>query len=383
MSSPQSAHPRVASVTASLWQAHAARLAEALRSRGVIQAPEIERAFVVTPRHMFVPAFYDREVIAPQPTNDQALEAWLSRVYADTPLVVALDGRGKARSSSTAPWLMAMMITALEVREGSTVLEIGTGTGYNAALLSRLVGDRGRVHTLEIDGALAAQAADRLASLGCANVTVHQGDATGTLPVSDRFDRVVVTAGFRKVVTAWWEQLIGGGILVGNLRGTLAGGVAVIRKGDEGQGRGHLLDTANVGFTPLFGHELEAAEASTASDPTDWQARTNFDPSYLAPDQGGFRFVLQLEMPGAAVTTRSSAEATVVELNQHGQLLRFSDGLVVGDQLLYASLLRAFELWNELGRPQLRDFGIEIERAERQFIVVLRRDASPQRWQLN
>lgn len=90
------------------------------------------------------------------------------------------------------PSVVTGMLHTLDVHEGQTVLEIGTGTGFNAALLAELVGARGRVCTVEVDPELHADAADRLA--GYLQVSCVLGDGTRTADLPGTFDRIICTA---------------------------------------------------------------------------------------------------------------------------------------------------------------------------------------------
>jgi protein-L-isoaspartate(D-aspartate) O-methyltransferase len=109
------------------------------------------------------------------------------------------------------------MLESLDVRPGHRVLEIGAGTGYNAALLAYLVGAAGSVTTIEYDEAVASAARAALTGLGAAVTMVH-GDGMLGAPGPAMFDRIVVTAGAWDIPTAWWEQLAQDGRLVVPLR---------------------------------------------------------------------------------------------------------------------------------------------------------------------
>jgi protein-L-isoaspartate(D-aspartate) O-methyltransferase len=371
-------------VPAERWQPHAQRLVAELRAQGLVIDTNTEQAFLTTPRHLFVPSFVDYQsgAIHQQPSSDPALEMWLSTVYSEAALVVALDERGKPRSSSTSPRIMALMLDQLALLPGATVLEVGTGTGYNAALLGRLVGDAGSVHTIEIDDELAREAAQRLQAAGCHNVIVHHGDATRPLSSPSWFERVIVTAGFRHIASAWWERLVDGGILVGNLRGSLAGGVAVVRRGGRGYGRGHFLDTANVGFTPLIGDERKGTPACEPADPA-WRVTSEVEATYLDISQAGFRFLLQLELPGAEVSVHTTPDGTTVKLREavSGGFLEFDQAKMVrGSTSLYEALRTSFQLWTDLGRPQLHQFEIEMEPPARQVMAVTGPNGLRHRW---
>lgn len=139
------------------------------------------------PRHLFVP------------------HATLSVAYANSPAPI---GHGQTISQ---PTIVALMTEALELTGRERVLEIGTGSGYQAAVLALLATE---VHSVENIAPLAEEARARLARLGYANVHVHLGDGYGGLPSEAPFDRIVVTAAPEETPRVLLEQLADGGILV-------------------------------------------------------------------------------------------------------------------------------------------------------------------------
>jgi protein-L-isoaspartate(D-aspartate) O-methyltransferase len=154
-------------------------------------------AFASVPRELFVP---------PMP---------LERVYrVDEAIPTRFNEEGLPVSSSSAPSIMAAMLEMLRVEPGQQVLEIGTGTGYNAALLARLVGGAGgSVSTIDIEPSITDDAAANLARAGIDPVRLVTGDGWLGLP-GESFDRVMATAECWDVAPAWAEQLVEGGILV-------------------------------------------------------------------------------------------------------------------------------------------------------------------------
>ena len=174
-------------------------MVSALQRVGAIRSDPVRRAFLAVPRDEFVPEIVERD----------GLEA----VYRpDAALVVAADPGGARISSSPAPVVMAAMLEALELRPGQKVLEIGTGTGYNTALLKWLVGDTGTVISVELDAAFARRARYALARAHCrCHVVVGDGRA-GWLPGAP-FHRIEVTASTPEMARAWQEQLVNGGLV--------------------------------------------------------------------------------------------------------------------------------------------------------------------------
>ncbi|GAA3356281.1 methyltransferase domain-containing protein [Saccharopolyspora gregorii] len=144
---------------------------------------------------------------------------WHALVDADEPVVTQVaDGEpgGDARtptSSCSKPSLVAEMLDALDLRPGLRVLEIGTGTGWNAALLRDRVGPHGQVTSVEIDPGLAARARDVLAATG-RDVDVITGDGAAGHPSGAPYDRVIATASARTVPRAWIEQTRVGGLVL-------------------------------------------------------------------------------------------------------------------------------------------------------------------------
>jgi protein-L-isoaspartate(D-aspartate) O-methyltransferase len=171
-------------------------LVEALRRQGVIGDRRIERAFRSVRRHWFVPG------------------ADLDDVYTDRAIVTQRSTEGIPTSSSSQPALMARMLEQLDVDAGMAVLEIGTGTGYNAALLGHLVGPGGSVLTMDVDAAVTEAAERHLDAAGSGNVTVATGDGWGPVAAGAVFDRIEATVGVWDISPAWVEQLRPDGVLV-------------------------------------------------------------------------------------------------------------------------------------------------------------------------
>jgi protein-L-isoaspartate(D-aspartate) O-methyltransferase len=167
-------------------RAREAMVAEQIAARGVRDAQTLA-AMREVPRHLFVPRDLERDA------------------YEDHPLPI---GHGQTISQ---PYIVAFMTEALGLRGGETVLEVGTGSGYQAAVLSRIAA---RVFTIEIVPELAADARERLIRLGYANVTARAGDGYLGWPEEAPFDAIVVTAAAPRVPDPLKVQLKDGGRLV-------------------------------------------------------------------------------------------------------------------------------------------------------------------------
>jgi protein-L-isoaspartate(D-aspartate) O-methyltransferase len=163
-----------------------------------LTSPAVRTAFLAMPRERFLPEIAERE--------------GLERVYQDQAIVTAHDECGIPTSSSSQPSLMASMLEQLDLRPGQRVLEVGAGTGYNAAILAKILGSRGRVVSVELDPATARGARRRLASVK-SRVEVVRGDGREGWPRGAPYDRIIVTASAPSVPPAWPDQLAEGGLL--------------------------------------------------------------------------------------------------------------------------------------------------------------------------
>ncbi len=210
------------------------RLAARVSSANQIKNPLVAAALRDVPRHLFLPH------LPPE------------SAYRDDAIVTKRDADGQPISSSSQPAIMAIMLDQLDLAAGQRVLEIGAGTGYNAALMQHIVGPSGTVVSVDIDVDLARQARDHLVSAGYPDVTVVAADGAEGYPPSAPYDRVIATVGVSDLAPAWLDQTGPGGRIVVPLdvRGTQLA-VAFERLGTGG--RWTSVSLAPCGFMRMRG----------------------------------------------------------------------------------------------------------------------------------
>jgi protein-L-isoaspartate(D-aspartate) O-methyltransferase len=204
------------------WEARRMRMVdEQLRGRD-IDSPRVLEAMRTVPRHRFVP------------------EDMRERAYDDSPLPIGLG------QTISQPYIVAFMTQALDVQAGHKVLEIGTGSGYQAAVLAELTGE---VYSIEVLPELADRARVTLAELGYRHVRLRTGNGYLGWPEHAPYDRIIVTAAPPEVPPALVEQLKMGGLMAIPV-GTADQDLRILRRTPGGL---ELLRTLPVRFVPMTG----------------------------------------------------------------------------------------------------------------------------------
>ena len=210
-------------------------VAQALQSSG-IRDERIAAALRDVPRHLFLPHL---------PPED---------AYLDDAIVTKRDADGQPISSSSQPAIMAIMLDQLTLAPGQRVLEIGAGTGYNAALMRHIVGPSGAVVSVDIEADLVDLAREHLASAGYPDVTVVAADGADGYPPGAPYDRVIATVGVSDLAPAWLHQAGPGARIVVPLdvRGSQLA-VAFGRTGSASGGHWVSRSIAPCGFMRMRG----------------------------------------------------------------------------------------------------------------------------------
>ena len=278
------------------------------------------------------------------------------------------------------------------------MLEIGTGTGYNAALLAHIVGDPHKIFTVEIDDALARRAQRILDQVAGEGITVYAGDGLRGYAPGAPYDRIIATGSYHKVPLDWLDQLQPGGILLMNLRGHL-GACAFLKIMKVGPGRvAHGTFLAGSDF-------MELRDAQTPSyRVTDLVARylgrptvaqrpftcAEFDPSLLWDHR--LEFLLQLSFPEMYFTsvhvdpmcpclidTASDTMLVFRPRERQGEWLVE----IKGQEQLWDKVMQAYRWWIETGGADIDAYRLEIDASGKQRVMLASKDGGHERtWML-
>ncbi|GAC1462814.1 MAG: hypothetical protein PVS3B3_10070 [Ktedonobacteraceae bacterium] len=222
-------------------------LIDSVKAKGFIQSPRVEAAFRAIPRHLFLPGLP------------------LQEVYQDKAIITkSVDGRFV--SSSSQPTIMAIMLEQLDLHKGHRVLEIGAGTGYNAALMAHIVGETGHVVTIDIDEDIVEGACKHLTTAGFERVQVVCADGGLGFPDAAPYDRIILTVNAGDITPAWHKQLVPDGriLLPLSVRGPQIA-VAFKRVGDHFES----VSVQPCGFVGLRGTFAEQS-LRVQLDPEPW-----------------------------------------------------------------------------------------------------------------
>lgn len=341
-----------------------AAYAASLRSLGAIRSDAVERAFATVARHRCVPRFrYGPKTITVSQDRPPGSDI-LDMVYSHQSLLTSTGSDGALPSSSSAPTLMARMLEALHLQPGMRVLEIGAGTGYNAALIATITG--APVVTVDADADTAQGAAESIHRLGLdSQVTVHYGDGYLGEPFGVPYDRIIVTCGVAGLSPPWLDQLAPDGLIVVPIA---HGGVHPIVAVSSRQGmvRGNAVLWAD--FMPASGL-LRPVELA-GHNPADYlpaASLTRIPDVSAARTMAAYNDLWFFLASRDSRITRAYLDDDSLDLSKGACALHAPirgtawvqiDGTVsaVGESAVAEGLCALLREWDELGRPRLTEF---------------------------
>jgi protein-L-isoaspartate(D-aspartate) O-methyltransferase len=368
---------------------------QALKAAGAIRSASVERAFRTVQRHRLMETFFcrgeqGRVTVRHDPARPRRAD--LEVIYADTALATRYTD-GAPTSSSSAPSLVAEMLELLELREGMKVLEIGAGTGYNAALVAEIVGDQRLVVTVDNQQDVVEQTRRLLAETGYLRIRVLARDGFQGIPEEGPFDRIVATVGCSDLSPRWAEQLADGGLMLVPLEHAQSHPLTAVRKQD-GELRGRFVGW--TGFMPVRGPlQIEdmwsrgvVIPETRENDETDDVGEIMHEPGpRLAAhddscEQNGFMFFVALNDRRASWTPDGTVrswtpEGVGLSAGPDGWAGISTSGLWWWkDESLAREVDRLYRDWTARGRPTIRDYRVT-------FLPVKdERNTPPGGWQI-
>jgi len=333
--------------------------------------PEWRASFLAVPRHRFIPDTIwcpaDRGLSPLRRGEDP--QGWLDRAYDRDAVVIQVDDgqphgdRGRhITSSASHPGVVAVMLAALDARPGMSVLEIGTGSGYNAALLAARLGAQ-HVTTIEVDPQLAGHARAALTNMGFDRVTVITGDGTLGHPARAPYDRIISTAAVTEVPYAWVAQTRPGGlVLTPWATAYYPGGLLSLTVDEDGTATGGIV--GDVSFMWL--RDQQPAPTYTASIDTSLGAasRTHLHAHDVAGTPGA-ALAISLTVTDCALIHRPTRRHAGVLwfVDPHSEswaTLSYSadtdtyDVRQAGPRQLWDEIETAHQWWIDIGKPDPR-----------------------------
>ncbi|MFG2227854.1 methyltransferase domain-containing protein [Streptomyces sp. NPDC048644] len=307
-------------------------------------------------------------------------DSWWEAVYRDAPITTQWDdgaysgpGKGKSPSSSNSmPAMVFSMLDALGVEPGQTVLEIGTGTGWNAALLSHRLGAESVV-SVEVDEASAEGARTRL-NLAGFRPLVHVGDGAQGYPERAPYDRLIATCSIGSVPLAWRDQVRPGGVIV-TPWGPTYGGEAVARLAvaEGGTASGPFMGSS--AFMRMRAQRKQLPPTGAYLDGREWPGTGGRSDTTLSPDDVGdwvHMFAIGVQIPdlfcrvewgenGAyrlwLMDTGVTSWATADYEKGHEAFPVVQSGA----RRLWNELEQAWRWWADVGRPGFDRFGLTVD----------------------
>ncbi|WP_329138525.1 ATP-grasp peptide maturase system methyltransferase [Streptomyces sp. NBC_00670] len=350
-------------------------LADRLEKAGVLRTPRWRAAVEAVPRELFLrPGIFlpvDGGRWRPVTAVGADPAEWARIVYSDKSLVTQLDGRltadrapdpvaGSPTSSSTTPVTVVDMIEQLDVEDGHRVLEIGTGTGYSAALMCHRLGED-NVTTVEVDPAVAARADAALEAAGFSTWTVT-GDGLLGHPRRAPYDRTIATCAVRRIPYTWIRQTRPGGTVLATIGGawSYGTGLAKVTVGEDGSAEGRIIGRSSF---------MQARSQAAVPVTGDLSARTAYADSEreakVAPvllEEWMPAFLAQLAAPGAQFVRAAAGDGTRLlyvfdpERESFAAFAFGDDGWTVrqgGPVCLWDEIERSLIAWQDAGSPDI------------------------------
>ncbi|WP_371652516.1 MULTISPECIES: methyltransferase domain-containing protein [unclassified Streptomyces] len=356
------------------------QLAQQLTTAGKLSGPW-RAAYEAVPRRHFIPDVAWVKPDGPAPgysiDRDQDELSWLRAVYSDASIVTQLDGgtgdlrtgKGTPTSSCSAPGIVFTILKILDARDADRVLDVGTGTGWTASLLSHRVGSQ-NVVSVEVDTEVAAQAADNINAAGYAPRLVVDDGGDGH-PEAAPYDRIHATCAVERVPYAWVRDTRPGGVIVAPWTPAYGHGLlARLVVTSEDQAIGRFPTTASF---MLLRSQQQSAVWSPHHNDKAHESTTRLDPRSVAVAPAGADLFITAMAPGITAFPTPDADGgfslLLVEADNPGGAWAAADYVPgasaytvtwFGDRNLWDEIAAAYLTWVAAGQPERDRFGMTV-----------------------
>jgi len=348
---------------------------------------EIEDAFLNTPRHLFadkIVKYDDNEAIVQIDINDENIDEYLPDFYNDRPVGLAINSDNQIISTISQPTLVLSMLNKLDIKQGQKILELGTASGWNAALMAKLVGAKGHIHSVEIISDLVHRARVKFKALGISNVTLLDGDGASE-EYSQLFDRIMFTVGSYDIPMSIHKQLKEGGLLLMVLKNKwLLDGLILFKKHQN-----HLesMESSLCRFVPLKGayamDELdpvnlddlpmwERLKTKAVIEKPFWWGMKSFSKKIPNLKIRGITSFLGIVEPLFKIFTNHENELFFGLIDeQHDSMVIWKNNTLTayGNKIAFDKITAAFGQYLKFGMPDLTCFNLKVFPLEEQVGV--------------
>lgn len=339
---------------------------------------EIEDAFLNTPRHLFAHRIVEQnedEKVVQIDINDENIEQYLPKLYKDLPVGLAVDSDNQVVSSISQPTIVLSMLDKLNIEEGQKILEIGTASGWNAALMAKLVGEKGHIYSIDIISDLVSRARAKFKTLGISNVTLLDGDGASE-EYSPMFDRIMFTVGSYDIPISMHKQLKEGGLLLMVLKNKwLLDDLILLKKNQN-----HLesVESSLCRFVPLKGaYSMDELDPINLDDLPIWK-QLKEEPVIEKPfwwgSKGNYSRFPNLKIRGITCFLGIVEPSFEIFTNHENELFfglidKQNNSIVIwkndtltgyGNNIAFDKITVAFEQYLKFGMPDFTCFNLKV-----------------------
>ncbi len=365
-------------------------------------SPAAEQAYLDTPRHWFVKRYRTQDW---HEVNSSNLEEHLGEIYADAPLITITDDQGNVLSTIGQPGFILQMLDLLKLEPGQRVFELGAGSGWNAAMMGRLVGPAGHVYSIEIIPQVAKLAAETIGERGITNVSIIEADGGEGYADGAPYDRAIFTAGAYDLPRPFYAQIKGGGLLLIVIKSEGGGdNLFLLQKADD-----HFQSTLSMpcGFVEMTGkYQLDSLKPMHLEAIPEWSELKDQEISRMRfwwGGQGQTSFVWRtLSIRSFLSLTEPDLRSFIAETKDpllppeyyfglwdklHRSLVIARDDYLIayGNPVAKERLLQAIQRWVAFGMPaaasfELRVYPREVPLTPREGEWIVKRNESQFLW---